>query len=250
MKSIQTRIVLAAAALALALAARVQAQDPNAPTSGQGASQMSPTGENKPSGAGPSGAMNGQDARTVISSWPDNTKKAAQALIEKYGQPDGVTDRMLVWHDKDQWQKVAVFRDSVKHEAPFPHQDFLENTINYKVPESKIADLIKFDQGLVIDETRGTLASHCDSEEANTLALNLANDIVTGKRSASSARSFMRDTMMKSAAGKSSPYMQRLQFEPNKTGAPGTGGFDNQTQPSQPQGQPEAPNQPVTPPTP
>jgi hypothetical protein len=119
---------------------------------------------------------------------------------------------MLTWNDKDQWLEVAVSRDAVAHSLPRPHMDFIENKISYNVPADKIAALTKFDRALVVDLTRGTLASHCDSEKANILALNLANEIVTGQRDAASAESFQRTTMMKSMAGKSSPYTDKLMF--------------------------------------
>lgn len=182
------------------------------------ASQTTSPSQTQASGSMSSGSSSApKDAQTAISSWPDNTKKAAQALIDKYGQPDSVSNNKLAWSDKDQWKEVAVYRDPVEHSSPMPHQDFIENKISYKVPENKVADLIKFDQALVIDETRGTLASHCDSEKANTLALNLADEIVNGKRTVASAKSFLRNTLEKSMAGKSSDYMDTLRF---KTSAP------------------------------
>lgn len=160
---------------------------------------------------------NQADAQSVIQSWPETTKKAGQNLIEKYGQPDGVTDRMLVWNDRQPWKQVAVFRDPVKHNQPMPHEDYIENTVSFKVPENKVADLAKFDHALVVDQTRVTLASHCDSESSNTLALNLANEIVTGKRDVASAKSLLHSTLMKGVAGKSSPLMDKLQFEPSSS---------------------------------
>lgn len=196
---------LAAALAAVLSAGPALAQDPQ--------SQMQ-----TPARAASVALVQQKDANTTVDSWPAETKKAAQALIEKYGQPDGVMDHALIWKNKEQWQQVTVYRDAVTHSLPMPHQDFIENTISYKVPESKVSDLIKFDLALVIDGTRGTLASHCDTEKANTLALNLANEIVTGKRTVASAKAFLRDTMMKTMAGKDSPYTEKLMFMPSSRG--------------------------------
>lgn len=49
------------------------------------------------------------------------------------------------------------------------------------------------------------------------MALNLANEIVEGKRSVAQAQSFMKRTMMTSMAGKSSPYTEKLLFKPSKS---------------------------------
>lgn len=162
-----------------------------------------------------------KDAQSLIQQWPSATKTGAQAMIEKYGEPDAVTDRMLVWHNKAPWDAITVYRDPVKHGFPMRHEDFLEQTIRYKVPEAKVADLIRFDSGLVVDITRGTLSSHCDSEKANLLALNLANEIVTGKRDVDSAKRFLKDTMRETMAGKTSPYTEKLQFDVGKVEEPG-----------------------------
>jgi hypothetical protein len=72
--------------------------------------------------------------------------------------------------------------------------------------------LDKFDSALVVDRTVGTLSARSDSEQANTLALNLADEIARGKRDVESARLFMTETLRKAAAGKSSPYMDGLLF--------------------------------------
>lgn len=202
------RTILAAAVLlagaAFAGPAAAQDQPEQAPASGQAPNAMSAP----------------RDAQSVIASWPDKTKSAAQAMIEKYGPPDGATDKKLTWNDKDQWLTVGVYRDAIAHEAPLPHEDFIENKISYAVPDDKVAALAHFDHDLVIDEARGTLAAHSDSEEHNVLALNLANEIVTGKRGVASARSFLKKTLGESMAGKSSPYTEKLMFNPAENAVP------------------------------
>lgn len=94
---------------------------------------MTPTGQQAATATGQ------KDAQSIISSWPDKTKKAAQALIDKYGQPDGAMDTMLVWNDKGDWKQITVYRDPVKHNEPMPHEDFLENTVSYHFPKARSA---------------------------------------------------------------------------------------------------------------
>jgi len=47
----------------------------------------------------------------------------------------------------------------------------------------------------------------------NLLAINLANDIVTGKRSVEEARQFYAETAMAFKNGQSDPYVEGFQFE-------------------------------------
>ena len=200
---------------------------------------MNDTGSN-PTAAPAAVSTNGQrDAQSVIASWPDKTKSAAQALIDKYGTPDGTSAKMLSWNDRDQWMQVAVFRDAVSVKEPMPHEDFLVNKISYKVPENKVGALARFDHALVVDQIRGTLAVHGDSEQNNVLALNLANEIVIGKRDVASARRFLKKTLEESAAGKSSSYTDKLLFTPSSSGEtpsamPGEGTEGNQVNPPMP----------------
>lgn len=188
--------------------------------------------DNKTSETAPTVAVDQTDALSVIKQWPDASQKGAQALIDRYGLPDMVSDRLLTWNDKELWQKIVVERDPVDHAFPMPHQDFLSQTIRYKVPAEKASDLTSFDSSLSIDEAKGTLTSHCDSEKNNILALNIANDIVTGKRDVEAAKKFMTDTLTMSMAGKSSPYTEKLMFDVEK--APSATGVEQPGEPLQP----------------
>lgn len=220
-----TALALAVFAIAGGAFAQSGPQDAN-PAGANSTDQSNPGSMNQGASQGMNqgASMNQKDAKTVIDSWPDKTKTAAQALIDKYGQPDTVLNHKLAWYDKDQWSMVAVFRDSVRRATPTPHDAFIENAVNLKVPETKVGQLYQFDPGLVVDQTHGQIAANGDSEKANILALNLAHDIITGKRNVASAKSFYRDTLMKSVAGKSSPYMEKLQFTPSSSmgGTPGS----------------------------
>ena len=208
MKRNNFAVLAAALALGLAAALASAAMDDAGPTSGQS--------------AGMTGQTSQKDAQTVISKWPAKTKTAAQALIQKYGQPDTVSNRMLAWNNKDDWQAVAVYRESFKKSLGLSQDNFIENRISYDVPTDKTSELKKFDHALVIDHPKGTLASRGDSEKTNILALNLANEIVTGKRDAASAKDFMQKTQSEAMAGKSSPYTDKLMFTPSSSNQGGS----------------------------
>lgn len=153
-----------------------------------------------------------QDASNAVKSWPTNTRVTAQRLIDKYGPPDSVTDTRLVWNDHGKWTQIRLFREGVSDDFPTTHKDVVENTIQYDVPQDKAQALIKFDPALGVDRLSGTLSARSDSEESNTLALNLADEIVKGKRDVDSARDYMRSTQRKTMAGKSSRYTDHLLF--------------------------------------
>jgi hypothetical protein len=98
------------------------------------------------------------------------------------------------------------------------HTDLLEQFIDYRVPTDTFDELAEYDGSVIVERTKGVMSARCDKEETNFLALNLANDIATGKRSVDDARQFYADTAMAFTQGRKDPYTQRLQFTVPKGG--------------------------------
>lgn len=165
-------------------------------------------------------ALGSRDAKTLIASWPELTRAGAESLIAKYGPPDSVSDDRLAWNNKDKWRVVAVYRDAVRDDDEAETPRFVVNEVNYTVPDNKAAaELIRFDRGLVIDQVRGTVAAQGESEKYNMLVLNLADEIVTGKRTLAAAQTFFKKTQKAIAAGKKFTYLDEIRFAPGAADA-------------------------------
>lgn len=171
------------------------------------------------------------DLNATISNWPQASQRAARDMVQKYGQPDIVTPSMIKWEDNGPWYCTVVFQEELQHNFPTPHADVLQQSIYYKVPPDMVDDLARFDGSIIVDRTKGTMCARCDQEAGNYLALNLAHEIVTGKRSVDEARQFLARTISEHKQGQSSEYTQRLMFSPSSgnTGDPDTsmGGRDS-----------------------
>lgn len=76
-----------------------------------------------------------------------------------------------------------------QHDFPAPHIDAVESFIDYQVPPERFSDLAEFDGSVVIERTAGEVSARCHDEQANSLALNLMHDIVTGKKTSEQASS-------------------------------------------------------------
>ena len=149
-----------------------------------------------------------------LTSWKEASKMAVDEITTKYGKPDGVTADELIWLKKGVWQKICVTKMESKHSFPIEHTDMMQTTINYDVPEDKMDDLGKFDGSVTFDRTQGTMSARCDKEGNNFLALNLANDIVTGKKTVLSARKAYGDIIKLKMKGGNPLYMVKLTFTP------------------------------------
>jgi hypothetical protein len=82
----------------------------------------------------------------------------------------------------------VITREEVPHNFPKPHNDVLEQFIDYHVPSDSADDLAAFDGSVIVERTKGELSARCDKEEMNFLALNLAHDVVSRRRSVDDAR--------------------------------------------------------------
>jgi len=167
------------------------------------------------------GAISATDKSAVegmLADWPEASRKAGEATMQSYGQPDGATSGMLVWKDAGPWKAIMLTREPVDHQFPMPHKDVLEQVIDYQVPPEKFDDLARYDGSVIVERTKGTMSARCDKEAMNYLALNLANDIVTGKRSVEDARAFYAKTAKAFKGGEKHPYTQQLQFKAARSG--------------------------------
>ena len=102
------------------------------------------------------------------------------------------------------------------HSFPMAHTDFLEQFVDYRAPVDKYSEIAEYDGSVITERTKGEMSARCDMEELNRLALNLANEVATGKRSVKEARKFYAETAMAFKQGKTSAYLTALQFDVRK----------------------------------
>lgn len=153
------------------------------------------------------------DAQQIIQDWPDTSKKAANAMIDKYGQPDESTKSMLIWHDNGPWVRTIVYGYEIDHDFPMPHKDVLEQFVHYDVPPDTFDDLAHYDGSVIAERTKGELSARCDKEAANFLALNLAHEVIEGEKSVDEARQAYADAIEQMMAGNPPEIMKGLTFE-------------------------------------
>ncbi len=156
--------------------------------------------------------MENRSVDNVLANWREGPKRVAREMMDAYGPPDEMSVNMLIWNNNGPWRRTIVRNEEVHHNFPMPHTDKLENVIDYHVPPEKASMLAEFDGSVLISRTRGELSARCESEAMNLLALNLANDIVTGKRSVDDARMEYGKNAMAHMQGQLTPYMSSLQF--------------------------------------
>lgn len=151
--------------------------------------------------------------KQILSSWSGKPLEGAKTMIQKYGYPQEATMSRLIWYKNGPWKRTTVYKESTQHNFPTPHKDFLEQTIDYKVPIHLYDDVAAFDGSVYLDRTKGEASAMCHKEAMNFLSLNLLHDISTGRRDVQGAKMFYAQTAyMYSKHNVTSPYTEGLLF--------------------------------------
>ena len=154
----------------------------------------------------------------MMRGWPKASRDAVMYMTNKYGAPMHMTEHSAMWGTTGQWKRTIVYNYEVKHDFPAPHTDVMQQWIDYKTPLDKYDDLAMYDGSVVAERTNGELSARCDKEAANFLAINLAHDIVTDKRTPDDARRMYAEQIMAMMAMRPAPYTERLMFTPMMSG--------------------------------
>jgi hypothetical protein len=155
-----------------------------------------------------------EDVRTLVASWPKEPKEAAERLVDYYGPPDEIAPSQLTWRNtRDGWKRTVLSRDEVPHGFPAQHNDFLEQSIDYRVPIEKYSALAAYDGSVMAERTKGELSARCGGTSMNFVAINLAHDIVEGRCTVAEARDAYTRLYQAYQAGEKPPYTQGFQFE-------------------------------------
>lgn len=141
-----------------------------------------------------------------VAPWLAAPRQTLKLMIERYGMPDDLGSGTATWRERGPWKRITIHG----HE----HLSYLEQAVGYHVPAEAAQALDDFDHGLRFDREKEELSATSNSEALNHLALNLADEICGAERTAAEAGRFYVRTARLAAAGKSSPYLEKLLFDP------------------------------------
>lgn len=156
-------------------------------------------------------APTSERATAHVATFHEGPRVAARSMIDRYGPPNALSPDAATWYDRGPWKRITVHGD-----APL---NYLEQVVAYRVPEDAAAALLELDHGLRFDLANDELSATSNSESLNFLALNLAHEVSSARRSPAEAKDLYTRTARLAAAGKSSPLLEKLQFEPYRPGA-------------------------------
>ena len=95
------------------------------------------------------------------------------------------------------------------------HRFVVETIVDYRVPPEKLTAIVQFDGSVVVNRTTGEASARCHDLQANSLALNLMHDIVTGSKTWQEARAYYAKEVLDYRRKLPTPYMDALRLKPH-----------------------------------
>ncbi|MDO8756693.1 MAG: hypothetical protein Q7J64_01665 [Elusimicrobiota bacterium] len=129
-------------------------------------------------------ALSGETPESIILLWPTFSHRLARQMISRYGLPVDSTDERVVWRDNGPWKRIVVYRNPPDDGLFRKSRGRLEQSVAYELTPGRAAALAEFDKSIEADEKAGLLTARTDDESSNILALNLADEVLRGRRTA------------------------------------------------------------------
>lgn len=164
------------------------------------------------------GVSESERVQRILANWPRESRTTANLAVKRFGPPVSASPEALAWNKSGPWGRTEVFRSGEKRSFPLEHRDIIRQSVPRQVTAEQAAILEQMDIGLSVAGKPTLLSSISDSEESNFLGINVADEVLSGERSPEEARAFYRKTSQAAAAGKSSPYTERILGASDKSG--------------------------------
>ncbi len=72
----------------------------------------------------------------LIQEWPDDSREAAQLVLDAHGETDEATETQLTWHRRGPWKRIVASKASYPHDFPAPDTDAVESLLDYRPARS------------------------------------------------------------------------------------------------------------------
>ena len=112
----------------------------------------------------------------------EDAQEYALELIERYGEPDVVTDKMVLWEEGiSRFDKTYVLDESIEHCCPKPHRDYVYSTMTIDVPQELMEPIAEASESIIVDQLKNKVTARCADITANAITLGFVQKLVEGK---------------------------------------------------------------------
>lgn len=108
----------------------------------------------------------------------------ATMLQGKFGTPARSGEGFAEWDNIGGADRVLVRDESIFHDFPAPHRDYVYSTVSMKVPEKLHSQFAKVTGSIIIDGLKQQVTARCHMLIANAVTLGFVEDVIGGKAKA------------------------------------------------------------------
>ena len=108
-------------------------------------------------------------------------KKEFANLVAEFGKPDVIENKpygLALWKNKGYFDVIMLLDESIQHNYPAAHCDFLYSIITVYIPNELVCMVLDLSETITYDKLKSQLSVRCRSMGANVATLYLALKIV------------------------------------------------------------------------
>lgn len=125
----------------------------------------------------------------TVKSWRNrDAAEYAEKMIKTFGKPDEATDTSLMWRNIDSFKETTIKDESIPHDFPKTHRDYVYSTMHIEVPEEFMNTLAHVTGSIIVDRLKHEVTGRCGNLWANAVTLGFVQDLVDKKISNNSEK--------------------------------------------------------------
>lgn len=127
-------------------------------------------------------SFNAMHAKELIGNWVhDDAKAFALSLVGRFGTPNLVGPRCALWYDVSQFSRVYVKDESIPHDFPAPHRDFVYAFKNARVTPDMVGVLAHVTGSVFVDLLKQEAGGRCGDLIADSITVQFVADMAEGR---------------------------------------------------------------------
>ena len=111
-------------------------------------------------------------------------KEALSLAIKMYNtfdKPAIYHEGFILWNNIEPYQEVWIRDESIPHNFPKPHSDFVYSSLKIEIPPDLLDDFAKVTGSIIYDGLKKEVIARCHTMLANAISLGFVQDVLQGK---------------------------------------------------------------------
>lgn len=126
-------------------------------------------------------------------------KKRYYDIVKEFGRPHVLFNKpggVAIWMNTDVYSTLLLMDESIQHDHPKTHCDFLYGTVKVHVPDEILIKVLMLSKSITYDRLKKELTARCHFSGAITATLYLALKIVNDHRNSQKYYDMYENTIM------------------------------------------------------